>query len=378
MIIVSRSTISGNTAAHHGGGIYTFNSEGTEALIEDSRITGNDVPQTIAVSNPGGGGIYAALEDEHSGLEPAKITIAGSTIDNNNAYYGGGGVFVCPKGGGILVVVNSTLSANRTTDEDDGEGGGVYIAHDPVAGDSVDVFLRNITVTQNASILGGGVWAKAVENVRVRVDNSIISENFNLADDSDPNRAQNNLVGPIVVDESYNNLVGSDSAVLDSSDFSSLSLSTLVTNNAWIVDDDPNLGLLQNNGGPTPTHALLSGSAAIDAGDNYWATIPLTGVDPVDPSDDTPLTTDQRGTGFGRKFDISGYGSPDPGVIVDIGAYEIGLPKVIDVRLNGVQPGGETPWVNEISYAKLVPLGQQLRRFTGMARTRLRSSSAKR
>jgi hypothetical protein len=34
---------------------------------------------------------------------------------------------------------------------------------------------------------------------------------------------------------------------------------------------DPMLGLLQDNGGPTFTHALLAGSPAIDAGDNDGA-----------------------------------------------------------------------------------------------------------
>src|SRR3970282_1052017 len=35
---------------------------------------------------------------------------------------------------------------------------------------------------------------------------------------------------------------------------------------------DPLLGSLQNNGGPTWTHALLPGSPAIDAGDNATCT----------------------------------------------------------------------------------------------------------
>jgi hypothetical protein len=33
-----------------------------------------------------------------------------------------------------------------------------------------------------------------------------------------------------------------------------------------LIGVDPRLGLLQNNGGPTSTHALLPGSPAIDAG----------------------------------------------------------------------------------------------------------------
>ena len=40
------------------------------------------------------------------------------------------------------------------------------------------------------------------------------------------------------------------------------------TNNDQTLIDDPRLEALADNGGPTLTHALLPGSAAIDAGNN--------------------------------------------------------------------------------------------------------------
>ena len=68
---------------------------------------------------------------------------------------------------------------------------------------------------------------------------------------------------------------------------------------------DPNG--LQQNGGPTETIALVSGSPAIDAGSNALA---------VDPQGD-PLTTDQRGPGFPRigfgTVDIAHFGTIAPG-----------------------------------------------------------------
>ncbi|GFE68524.1 hypothetical protein CFPU101_11340 [Chroococcus sp. FPU101] len=64
------------------------------------------------------------------------------------------------------------------------------------------------------------------------------------------------------------------------------------------LSGNPNLGPLQDNGGPTFTQALLPGSIAIDAGSN--AAIP------------PGITTDQRGAGFSRI--VNGT--------VDIGAYE--------------------------------------------------------
>jgi hypothetical protein len=65
-----------------------------------------------------------------------------------------------------------------------------------------------------------------------------------------------------------------------------------------------NLGPLQNNGGPTQTHALLTGSVAVDAA-----------TDCTD-FDDNPIFTDQRGTA--RPID----GDGDFGPLCDAGAYE--------------------------------------------------------
>jgi hypothetical protein len=76
----------------------------------------------------------------------------------------------------------------------------------------------------------------------------------------------------------------------------------------WIASDllnlNPMLGPLGNNGGSTFTHALLPGSPAINAGNNSLAIDPLTML---------PLTHDQRG----RDRIVGGKGPT-----VDIGAHE--------------------------------------------------------
>ncbi len=70
------------------------------------------------------------------------------------------------------------------------------------------------------------------------------------------------------------------------------------TNTADLVNTDPLLGPLQDNGGPTFTHELLTGSPAIDAGTNSGCP-----------------ATDQRGftRPVGASCDIGAYEAPPPG-----------------------------------------------------------------
>ena len=79
------------------------------------------------------------------------------------------------------------------------------------------------------------------------------------------------------------------------------------------LNTDPKLGLLQDNGGFTPTHALLEGSSAIDTGSQH-----------ICPS------TDQRG--YYRPID----GNNDGIARCDIGAYEYGSYLSFDVFLPSV------------------------------------------
>jgi hypothetical protein len=77
-----------------------------------------------------------------------------------------------------------------------------------------------------------------------------------------------------------------------------------------LLDVNPMLDVLANNGGPTQTHALLPGSPAIDAGANSLG-----------------LTTDQRGAGHSRSI----------GANTDMGAYEFAptaAPTVTSVLVN--------------------------------------------
>jgi hypothetical protein len=83
-----------------------------------------------------------------------------------------------------------------------------------------------------------------------------------------------------------------------------------------LLNVNPLLGPLQNNGGPTQTMALLPGSPAIDAGDNTGA----------------PMW-DQRGPGFPRII----HG------VIDIGAFEYRPPRQVQLDPNPVPVQGLSP-----------------------------------
>lgn len=72
---------------------------------------------------------------------------------------------------------------------------------------------------------------------------------------------------------------------------------------------DAQLDALTDNGGPTQTHALLSGSPAIDAGSNF--------VEGTDPS--ACLSLDQRGVERLQE------GDGERPTLCDIGAFELEL-----------------------------------------------------
>ena len=90
-----------------------------------------------------------------------------------------------------------------------------------------------------------------------------------------------------------------------------------------IRNTDPKLGPLQANGGPTPTHALLSGSPAIDRGHSFG------------------LVTDGRG--MTRPVNFAGIPNASGGDGSDIGAFEAQIiPAESQPVLNGAMKAGST------------------------------------
>ena len=202
--------------------------------------------------------------------------IINSTISGNTANRCGGF-----DNYSTLTIVNSTISGNTATSF----GGG--FCHDDYY-----TTLRNVTITNNtAGTTAGGIWGFMGA---LDFANTIVAGN--TARDS---RFIEIFTGYAPVISMGGNLVG------DSPGDSPNSINYQPTD---IRDTNPLLGALSNNGGTTPTHALLAGSPIIDRGLNAL-------VSPLAP------VFDQRGTGFPRIVD----GNSDGTATVDIGAFEVQL-----------------------------------------------------
>jgi Bacterial Ig-like domain (group 3) len=245
-LTLTDSTVSGNLVAKYGGGIANH---GTLTLT-DSTVSGNS-------AQDGGGGIdnYGAL------------TLTDSTVSGNSATFGGGGI----ANSAPLTLTDSTVSGNSAGYG----GGGIYNYYSGTA------TLTNVTVTANRSALvGGGI---GTEGGSVTLDNTIVDGNFQGASGG----TAGDISGSVASTSAYN-LIGTGGA------------GGLIngTNNNQVGISSSDLGTLADNGGPTQTVALLTGSPAVNAGSN--SLIPA------------GITTDQRGPGFAR---IS-FGT------VDIGAFE--------------------------------------------------------
>lgn len=104
-LTLSRSTVSGNTAARYGGGIANF---GGSLTLNHSTVIGN------TATDGGGGGINNYL---------GTITLIKSKVSGNSAAEGGG---INNATEGTVSLTHSTISGNTATDPRGGGGGGIH------------------------------------------------------------------------------------------------------------------------------------------------------------------------------------------------------------------------------------------------------------
>jgi len=313
---LTNSTVSGNTAGY-GGGI----DNSATLTLTNSTVSGN-------TANNLGGGI------ENS----ATMTLNNSTLSGNTSGTSGAAIF--NNGSSTLTVNNSTLSGNTAHNS----GGAIFnstatvtLSNTTVSGNTADsrggaiinggtLTLSNSTVSGNtANFQGGAIFNGGTLNLErslvagntapseQEIDSpfgTVNSNNFNLFGHSGESNAQ-----------AFNNFTPSGS------DISATSDGTLPTALASILNTT-----LANNGGPTLTNALVSGSPAVDAA-------------PSGPA------TDQRGVARpqGSAFDIGAFElvpSPasqidqliaDVQALVDSGTINSGQGNALITKLQNAQ-----------------------------------------
>ncbi len=315
------STFENNTSTGDGGAVYIYNND--DATISGSTFTNNETLYD-------GGAIYGqnvydvtivdcsitgnSAGDDGGGLSfyqnnPAVLSITDTTIDANDAANNGGGLNVEADGPLIVNITNSTVSNNTA------EASAGILFNDP----DITATINNSTVSANAALYGGGgIYINPGSSLAI--NQSTISANSSAG--TSPETGGGGIAfgdNTSVVTLSGSIVSGNTSGIVGAADFglystlpsdtSSFTATNSIigevdsritvngTNN--VTSTDPMLGALADNGGPTKTMALLTGSPAIDAGPNPVATF-------------TGNEFDQRGAGYARIV----------GGLVDIGAFE--------------------------------------------------------
>ena len=267
-------------------GTYTLTIAGTG---EDAAATGDlDITDDVVIN---GNALNSTIVNGNSldrvfDVLGASATMTNLTIQGGDVTADGAGLALDATAS--LTMTHSTVSGNTTT----ADGGGIA-----TAGGAVD--LTNVTLTVNTADQGGGLdCAGACTLTNVTVTSNIAPTNGDGVRQTGAGTitfvntivASNVSAGVTECDGAAANLISNGYNL--SSDASCDFTSTGDQENT-----DPSLGILQDNGGPTFTHAISDGSRALDTGDSSVC---------VGPDNDT----DQRGS------------ARPLGVSCDVGAYE--------------------------------------------------------
>lgn len=290
------NTAGSDGGAASGGGICVVSGElhMARSTVSGNQANGGDGEDTTGIAgNATGGGINASKAEIDSCTISFNTAMGGTASTGGEA--AGGGVAAMS---GTWKIISSTISTNNAVAFAGNTGGGGVFSF------FSDLQLLHCTVAANAALGGSGGGIFSFES-DVGVFNSIVANNSaNTGAD----------------------IKGSISAVSSlieqPSGFTLLS----ATFGFNILGQDPLLGPLQNNGGPTETHALQTGSPAID---RAFAVS-------LGPGD---LSLDQRG--LPRSVD----GNLDGTAIVDIGAVEYQTPNAQLIADPNAPPGPQILYI---------------------------------
>ena len=292
---LSDLTIKNGFASPGGAVLVNLYASITRVGFEDNRTTSFDQ------SNETGGAIFVSVEGSADIMQSqfarnfayfgggavantfaSSFSITDSTFSSNSSQHGGGALY---PNGGSATVTSSTFEGNSAD-----TGGAIH-------SNSNSVEVTNSTFVGNSAVNHGAIDARLGT---ITVNNSTFSGNtasgFGDTLGDQPAQGGNLQVGnSILSGPGFDNCGGS---VTDLGN----NLSWPIENNCPGTRDDPRLDTLADNGGPNKTVALLTGSPAIDAGNN-----------------ETCTPTDQRGV------------TRPQGEACDIGAFESVLINVFSV-----------------------------------------------
>ncbi len=289
VLTLNRNTFTGNsTLGERAGGGAILAGNGT-LLVNESWFYGN----TTAGVNSEGGAVSAHL----GALLVRNSTFSGNSTTGN--YSEGGALFSLV---GNVSISQSTLSGNIASGIDS-QGGGLFTQQG-------NVVIGQSTITENKATIsaGGGIFTLSSP---ITILNSIVASNSDAGSSTEisvsPDASDVFLISSSFIGRNNGtNLAATSGTTPDAN-------GNFIGGNTDATKIAPKLGLLANNGGPTRTHALLTGSLAIDRGSNAFAVDVTNG--------NAALVRDQRGVGFTRILDGDSLGTA-PAAVVDMGAVE--------------------------------------------------------
>lgn len=293
-VVITDSTVSDNT----GCGV---------ARMGFIRGNGATVTRSQILRNGGTGFVMNG-----DALSEAFLTITDSLIADNRA----GGVLVSNGNTPSRVVIeNTTIARNSTTIG----GGGLYV--DGTSPNTTTTQLRNVTISGNlAQGYGGGIFATSGA---LSLSNVTITGNVADADDNGTGDGgglyvttaavtlRNTLIGDNVDEGNELNGCGGNVTSAGYNLFTQGGCTVTGDTTGNLTGVAAGLGTLGDNGGPTPTHALLPTSPAKNAGNPAGCA----------RDDGALLATDQRGVirpQFGR-CDIGAFEATCGNGTVDLG-----------------------------------------------------------
>lgn len=229
-------TIINNTAAAGGGIFVSF-----DDITLTNVTVANNTARAVSIPAPIGGGTET---DPDSGLgggifvsaEPSSLTINTSAIYNNSAEVGGGGLFL---GSPLNSLTNVTISGNTAPD-----GGAIFKTSFGIES-LPGLELASVTIANNSATAAEGVDGLLNLGGFVGLRSTILANGDGAT----------NCGGmmPVVTSLGYN---------IDSGTSCDLAAQEIVGD---LSNSDPLLEPLSDNGGPTLTHGLTSGSPALNA-----------------------------------------------------------------------------------------------------------------